>query len=131
MVTFSRTRRSEARTAIQTSLSCSALPGYFVCSGAWSWMLASGPLHRADHVRERDLLGRLGEPVAAAGAASRPHQPGVLQLEQDVLEELERDVLRLGELLALDGLVARGGHLDRGAHGVVGFCGDPHMLSRR
>ena len=94
-------------------------------------MLASGPSTARITLGERDLLGRLGEPVAAAGAAPGPHQAGVLQLEQDVLEELERDVLRLGELLALDGLVAGGGHLDRGAHGVIGFGGDPHMLSRR
>src|SRR3954451_17260829 len=61
-------------------------------------------LDRPDHARERDLLGRLREPVAPARAATCPNEAGVLELEQDVLEELERDVLSLGELLALDGL---------------------------
>src|SRR3954452_5841465 len=90
-----------------------------------------GSLDGADHAGERDLLRRLSEPVAAAGAAASTHEAGVLQLEQDVLEELKRDVLRLRELLALDGLVAGGSHFDGGTDGVVGFCADPHMLRRR
>ena len=55
--------------------------------------------------------------------------PGVLELEQDVLEELERDVLGLGELLALDRAFAGGGQLGRRAHGVVGLRGDAHAAS--
>ena len=61
-------------------------------------------LDRPDHVGDGDLVGLAGEPVAAAGAATAFTRPRVLQVEQDVLEELERDLLRLGQPLALDGL---------------------------
>ena len=89
--------------------------------GPWSWMLASGPSTARITSARVISSGRLGEPVAAAGAAAGADEAGVLELEQDVLEELERDVLGLGELLALDRLVAGRGQLDGGAHGVVGF----------
>src|SRR5204863_261777 len=58
-------------------------------------------LDRPDHIRDRDLLGRLGEPVATFGSALALDEPGVLQVEQDVLEEFERDVLRLRDPFAL------------------------------
>ena len=45
-------------------------------------------LDGADDVGERDLLGRLGEPVAALGAALAAHEPRVAQVGEDVLEEL-------------------------------------------
>ena len=61
-------------------------------------------------------------PPAAPRPALRLDQPDVLEVEQDVLEELQRDALRLGELGALDRLaVGGGGQLEGGAHGVVGF----------
>ena len=61
-----------------------------------------GPFDSADEVGEGDL-GRVAvEPVAAAGAAAGADQAGVLQLEQDVLQELKGDALGLGEALALD-----------------------------
>ena len=87
-------------------------------------------LHGPDHVGEGDLLRLAGEPVASPGAAPGAHQARVLELEQDVLQELQRDVLGFGELLALDRLlVGRGRQLERGAHRVVGFCGDPHFVT--
>ena len=85
-------------------------------------MFASGP--STARITSATVIPRRvrGEPVAAARAALGPDQAGVLQLEQDVLEELQRDPLRLGQLLALDRLaVGRGGELERGAHRVVGF----------
>src|SRR6266487_2515080 len=54
-------------------------------------------LDGADYVGDRHLLRRPREPVAAAGAAAGADQAGVLELEQDVLEELEGDVLRVGD----------------------------------
>ena len=36
-----------------------------------------GTLHRADHVRDGHLIGRLGQPKAAFGAAMAAHQAGV------------------------------------------------------
>jgi hypothetical protein len=63
-----------------------------------------------------------GQPVAALGASARLNQPGVLELEQDVLEELQRDVLGFREALALDGLpLGSRRHLECRAYGVVGF----------
>ena len=46
--------------------------------------------------------GGPGQPVAAVGSPLALHEPVVAQLEQDVLEELERNPLGLGDPLALD-----------------------------
>ena len=59
-------------------------------------------LDGADDLGDRHLVGRPGQPVAALGAAAGADDAVVLELEQDVLEELQRDVLGLGEALALD-----------------------------
>ena len=86
-------------------------------------MFASGPSTARITSATVISLGGPREPVAAARAALGPDQAGVLELEQDVLQELQRDVLRFGQLLALDGLaVGRSGELERGAHRVVGLC---------
>ena len=128
-MTCSRTARRLARTAIQTSCRCSALPRYSIDSGGSDWTWAIGP----STARTRSAIvissaGR-GQPVAALGAAAGADEAGVLELEQDVLEELQRDVLRLGEPLALDGaLLAGGGQLGRRPHGVVGLGGNPHAI---
>jgi hypothetical protein len=46
----------------------------------------------------------------------------VLELEQDRLEELGRDLLRLGQLVAFDRpAVSAGRQLGRGTHRVVGL----------
>jgi len=49
-----------------------------------------------------------------------PDQAGRPELLQDVAEELDRDVLRRGDLLALDGLSAGNGVLDHRANRVIG-----------
>jgi hypothetical protein len=77
----------------------------------------------------RDLAGK-----ATGGEVRQGH---VLQHRTQVrphrdphLEELKRDLLRLGQPLALDGLSVGGrGELEGGADGVVGLGGDPHVLS--
>jgi hypothetical protein len=57
------------------------------------------------------------------------HDAGAPQLEQDVLEELLGDALRLREPLGGDRrAVAGSGELDERAHGVVDLCGDPHPV---
>jgi hypothetical protein len=86
-------------------------------------------LDRADDVGDRHLVGGTGEPVAALGAAAGTDDAGVLELEQDVLEELQRNVLGLGEPLALDRPFAGGSQLGRRSHGVVGLRGDAHGAS--
>ena len=67
-------------------------------------MFASGPSTARITSATVISLGSPGQPVAAAGAAAGPDQARVLELEQDVLEELQRDLLRLGQALALDRL---------------------------
>ena len=70
---------------------------------------------------------RMGQPVAALGAALAAHDPGGAQLREDVLQERHRDALRLGDLVDLARRVlAAGGELDDRAHGVVGLRGDVH-----
>jgi len=87
------------------------------------------PLDRADHVGECDLGGVLRKPVAAFGAALALHETRVLEVEQDVLEELKRDLLRPGELIAFLGAVARRRcQLRCCAQGVVHFRRDSHGL---
>ena len=56
-------------------------------------------LDRGEDLGEVDLLGRAGEHVAAADAALRPHEPGPLHREQDLLEVGLREVRALGDLL--------------------------------
>ena len=76
----------------------------------------------------------LGEAEAALGAAVAADDPGVAELAEDVLEEVERDALGGRDPLGLDRLlVGRGGELDRGAHRIVGFGRDSHgaVLHRR
>jgi hypothetical protein len=50
----------------------------------------------------------------------------VAQVAEDVLEELERDLLRLCDPLAFHRPVCAGGELDHRTQRVVGFRGDAH-----
>src|SRR5665811_2077562 len=75
-----------------------------------------------DQVVEGDRLRRLGEPVAAVGAAGRADQSGVAQPGDQVLEVGERQLLRLCDDAQGDG--GRAGlaaQLDHQAHSVLGF----------
>ena len=120
-VTSSSTVRRLARTAIQTSCRCSALPRYSIASGGRRLDVGDRALDGADDVGDRHLVGRPGQPVAALGAAAGADDAVVLELEQDVLEELQGDVLGLGQALALDRALVGGGQLGGGPHGVVGL----------
>ncbi len=90
--------------------------------------VVSGPSTAARISRERDLLRRAGEHVAAADAALRSHEPGALHREQDLLEVRLGKVRALGDLLdrrrpvgpvqrereqRAGGVVAAGRHLHR------------------
>ena len=123
--------RRLARTAIQTSCRCSALPRYSIASGGVDCTWAIGPSTARTIVGDRHLVGRPGQPVAALGAAPGADDAVVLELEQDVLEELQGDVLGLGQALALDrALLAGGGQLGSGPHRVVGLRGNSHVASK-
>src|SRR5204862_496029 len=65
------------------------------------------PLDRTHHLRHRDLLGRPREPVAALDASLAADDARVPEVAEDVLEELERNLLRLRDPLALDRPVRR------------------------
>ena len=52
--------------------------------------------------------------------------PACFSSSRTLLEEVERDALPFGELLALDGTPITGGQLGHGAEGVVGPGGDAH-----
>ena len=70
-------------------------------------------LDRADDLRELDLLGGLGEPVATLGAALAAHDARAAQLREDVLEERHRDLLGLRDFVDLARRVlAAAGELD-------------------
>src|SRR5579862_1424695 len=86
------------------------------------------PLELADHVGDRDLLGRPREPVAALRAALARHEPTAPQLGEDALEELRRDLLRRGELLGRGQAVGMGGELHHRPERVVDSGRDPHAL---
>ena len=60
------------------------------------------PVDRADHVGDRDRLGRAGEAPAAGLAALRHHDVGAAQVGEDRLQEAVRDALGLAELLGAD-----------------------------
>ena len=57
----------------------------------------SGPSSARITSPEDDLLGRRGQGVAAVVAPAARHEAGALQLEQDALEELRRDLLLRGD----------------------------------
>ena len=127
-VTDSSTSRRLARTATHSFPSCFDLPEYFTISGGSPRTLASGP--STARIRSAIVISSAGprQPVAALGAALAAHEPGVLELAEDVLEELERYVLGLGEPLSLDRAVAGGGQLDGRPDCVIRFRRDAHAL---
>ena len=85
------------------------------------------PVDGPDHVGHRDVGGLLREQVAALRAPLRRDDPGGAQRAEDVLEELQRDVLRGREVLALDRLL-RGcrRELRRDPYRIVSLRRDPH-----
>src|SRR5262249_10520657 len=80
----------------------------------------------ADHVGEADLVARPREPVAAVGAAPARDETGVSEVDEDVLEEVRRDRLRLGDPFAFRGPGACRGELDGRAVRVARLGGAPH-----
>ena len=70
----------------------------------WPRTRGERPLDGADDVGDRDLVRRTGQPVAAVRPALAGTMPALAQVGEDVLQELQRDVLRRGDRLALDGL---------------------------
>src|SRR5215210_1261944 len=54
-----------------------------------------------DDVRQRDLPSGSSEPVATGGAPLGAHDPGVFEIQQDVLHELLGYALRFGDQLPL------------------------------
>src|SRR5207248_7349536 len=72
------------------------------------------------------------QPVTPLGSALALHEPRVLEVEEDVLEELERDLLRLRDPVALDRTAVRGrGELRARPDRVVDLRRDPHCGPKR
>ena len=89
--------------------------------------LASGPSTARITSASVISFGRPRQPVAALGAALAAHEPGLAEVAEDVLEELERHFLRLRDPLALDVDAVPGGReLDARPQRVVGLGGDAH-----
>jgi hypothetical protein len=85
------------------------------------------PVDGPDDVGQGDVLGRPGEPVAAFSAALAAEQVRSFQVGQDPEEELERDVLCLGDGVGLDRFLGRlRGQLHHRPNGVVDLYRDPH-----
>ena len=125
-MTCSSTARRFARTAIQTSRRRSAEPAYSTCSGPTPRTFAIGP--STPRITSATVIssGRPREPVAAVDAALAADEAGVPQVAEDVLEELERDLLRLCDALALDRAVSRRCELDHRPQRVVHLRRDAH-----
>ena len=87
--------------------------------GEWSFRCA-------DDVGEPDRRRVGGEPVAARGPSLGFEQAGPAQIAEDGLEELSRDLLRLGDLLPGRRGGNAGRELDHRAHGIVGPGGHMH-----
>jgi hypothetical protein len=102
-VTFSRIERRLARSATHTSRRGLAESGYSIAGGRTPRTVAS-----------------------AVGPALRLDDLGALQLEQDVLEKREGDVLRVGDLLALDRARVGARQLEHRPDRVVLLRRDPH-----
>ena len=100
-VVTSSTWRSLARSATQVSRSRAAAPRYSMSSGACPATAPSGP-STARITSATVIRSAAGERVPAVGPAMADDEPGAPQLQQDVLEELLRDVLGLGEPLGGD-----------------------------
>ena len=124
-MTCSSTERTLARSATQTSRSFADDPWYSSASGEMPRTSASGPsTARITSAIEISSAGRASR-YPPAWPATALHDPGAAQVAQDVLEEVDRDPLRLGDLLGGDH-VARGGELDGRPDGVVGFRSRTH-----
>ena len=68
------------------------------------WPFSSPALDHLHHLAQRDLLRRLDEVISAGRPANAGHQPGPLQLQQDLHEEPRRNVVPLGDLANADRL---------------------------
>src|SRR5690606_21472288 len=86
------------------------------------------------HLGQGDVGGRALEVVAAARAALGLHQPGALEILEDLLEVAQRDVLAAGDVAGLAGrlglvLPVEGDVEDR-ADSVPRLGGQPHRTSK-
>ena len=107
-----------------------AVAGGFPASAGFRRRAAHGaewPVHCGEDFRQGNARGREVQLIAAADAAPAFEQAGLFQREENLLEELERDVLRGGQFLDLgNGVEWLAGHGSEGTQGVFGFAGDAH-----
>src|SRR5690606_21394993 len=92
-------------------------------------LLGRRPFDDRHYVEQGDLLRRLGQLIAAAGAPGAGDQTGSLELEQDLHQKPRRNAVRVGDPLDPDRLarlVVQRQFQDRDA-GVFGFGADVHV----
>ncbi len=101
-VTRSSTERRAARIATHTSRRRDRGAVVRRLLRAHAPHVGERPVHGADDVGHGDAVGGSSEAVAAVGTALAGDEPGPAQVDEDVLQELERELLCVGERLALD-----------------------------
>lgn len=91
-----------------------------------------GSVEGTHDIRDRDLVRITVEPVPALGSPLARHDPGLPQLPEDALEELDGDPLSRRDGVALHealGILGIGrGEDQQGTHAVVGLGGDMHAV---
>ena len=91
-----------------------------------------GAVHDADHLAYEDLRGGATEAIAAFAAPLAGHEAGVLERDQDALQELLRDGLLLRDLVDLhEPPRVRFRQVEEGLEGVEAAVGYLHCLSGR
>src|SRR3954451_14733480 len=88
-----------------------------------------GALDYAHHLGHGDLLGCAGEPVSALRPTLALDDASVLELGEDGLEELDRDRLGAGDLVALQRGAFVGRELQECPYRVVGLGRYPHRAT--
>lgn len=85
-------------------------------------------VHGADDVGQAYLGRRSREPEATVGPALALHNAGMLQGQQNALEELERNLLAISDDVSLDQNVAGRGKFGHRADRIVGPSRDAHIV---
>src|SRR5690606_9678220 len=96
--------------------------------GTFSADVGERSVDRADHIGQRDLIGRPGQDVTPLRTPLSPDQAGPAHLQQDVLEIFRGHVLPLSKLAHRGWPIARGGELGRGTESVVDTGRKSHVV---
>ena len=62
---------------------------------------SQGPVQDTDHLTERDVFRGFDQRIASPDSSATGQEAGAFQGEQDLFEELDRNILSIGDLMAL------------------------------